>query len=286
MNRWLRGLACTAALMVMFSLGFAISSGVALAHDAVPHGTAVNALVGFDQLLDNRIPTELSFRNERGEAVQLGHYLGDKPIILALSYFECETLCPLVRHGLVEALRPMSFVAGDEFDVVLVSIDPEERAEDAYRIKQETVEAYGRAGSDTGWHLLTGDHDEIDALAAAIGFRYAYDGEQDEYAHPSGVVVVTPDARVARYFFGIEYNPQDLRFGLVEAAENRIGSLVDQLLLLCYHYDPTVGKYSLVIMNVLRGAGLLTVVILGSLIFFLRQREVQPPGGPPAASLG
>ena len=286
MNRWLRGLACTAALMVMFSLGFAISSGEALAHDAVPHGTAVNALVGFDQLLDNRIPTELSFRNERGEAVQLGHYLGDKPIILALSYFECETLCPLVRHGLVEALRPMSFVAGDEFDVVLVSIDPEERAEDAYRIKQETVEAYGRAGSDTGWHLLTGDHDEIDALAAAIGFRYAYDGEQDEYAHPSGVVVVTPDARVARYFFGIEYNPQDLRFGLVEAAENRIGSLVDQLLLLCYHYDPTVGKYSLVIMNVLRGAGLLTVVILGSLIFFLRQREVQPPGGPPAASLG
>ncbi len=245
------------------------------AHDAVPHDSEVFELVRFDQRLDGEIPAQLAFRDENGNVTELGSYFGDKPIVLALSYFECETLCPLVRHGLVTALQPLGFSVGDEFDVILVSIDPNERQEVAQAVKQETVNAYGRAANADGWHFLMGDHDTIDQLADAIGFRYAYDGEQDEYAHPSGIVLVTPEGRVARYFFGIEYEPQDLRLGLVEASQNHIGTPIDQLLLLCYHYDPLAGKYNLLIMNVIRLAGLATVAIMGTTIFIMWRKESQ-----------
>jgi protein SCO1/2 len=269
MNKWLA--------ILGIAIFFVIQPRSALAHDAVPHGTDVPGLVRFDQQLDEQVPLGLAFRDENNQPVELGQYVGDKPVILALSYFECETLCPLVRHGLVEALQPLTFVAGDEFDVVLVSIDPNESAANAKRVKQETVEEYGRVGSASGWHFLTGDHEAIDQLADAIGFRYAYDGNQDEYAHPSGVVVLTPQGHIARYFFGIEYAPQDLRFGLVEASQNKIGTPIDQLLLLCYHYDPTAGSYSLLIMNVLRMAGVLTVALMALLIWMMRRKESQRP---------
>ncbi len=254
---------------------------VAFAHNAVPHDSDILGLVGFDQRLDAQVPLGLTFRDEQGDRVELGDYLGKKPTVLALSYFECSTLCPLVRHGLVEALRPLAFTVGDEFDVVLVSIDPAETTTTAQSVKQETVDSYGRAGSEAGWHFLSGDHTTIDQLADTIGFRYAYDGEQDEYAHPSGLVLLTPEGRIARYFFGIEYAPQDLRLGLVEASQNKIGTPIDQLLLLCFHYDPTLGKYSLLIMNVLRAAGLLTVLFIGLLLFILRRKE-----SPQTVSLG
>lgn len=256
---------------------FVTRPSAALAHDAVPNGKDVPGLVRFEQRLDEQVPLGLTFRNENDQPVELGQYVGDKPVILALSYFECETLCPLVRQGLVKALQPLTFVAGDEFDVVLVSIDPDESAANAKRVQQETVEEYGRAGSAQGWHFLTGDHDAIDQLADAIGFRYVYDGEQDIYAHPSGVVALTPQGHISRYFFGIEYAPQDLRLGLVEASQNKIGTPIDQLMLLCFRYDPAVGKYSLVIMNVLRMAGLLTVALMALFILMLRRKESQRP---------
>jgi protein SCO1/2 len=270
---------------------FAVDARVAKAHDAVPHGTAVTDLVGFDQRLNEQVPPELTFVDDAGQRVDLAQYFGEKPVILALSYFECETLCPLVRQGLVESLRPLTFVAGNEFDVVLVSIDPDETAATASAVKQETVASYARASNDRassedGWHFLTGDHATIDSLADAIGFHYAYDGEQDEYAHASGVVILTPQGRIARYFFGIEYAPNDLRLGLVEASQNRIGSLVDQLMLLCYHYDPTTGKYSLLIMNVLRGAGVLTVTLLGATIFLLSRKDSNKESNKRVALLG
>lgn len=262
----------------------AFAPTAAWAHEAVFHSAEVQDLVGFEQKLDAPVPTDLTFRNERGESVQLAHYFGDKPVLLAMSYFECQTLCPLVRHGLVEALRPLTFAAGDDFEILLVSIDPTETPAFAYRAKQETVAAYGRG--EAGWHFLTGEHEAVDALAEAIGFHFAYDGQQNEYAHASGIVLLTPEARVARYFFGIEYAPQDLRLGLIETAQNRIGSAIDQLLLLCYHYDPSVGKYSLAIMNILRMAAVLTVALLAGSIVLLRQRDWGQGGDPPAAAMG
>ncbi len=278
-KRWLR-LLCNALWVACLAFG----PTAAWAHEAVSHGVAIIELVGFDQKLNEPVPTDLTFRNELGESVQLAQYFGNRPVLLAMSYFECETLCPLVRHGLVEALRPLDFAAGEEFEVLLVSIDPTETVADAHRVQQETVAAYGRG--EAGWHLLTGEHEQVDALAEAIGFRFAYDGERAEYAHASGIVLLTPDARVARYFFGIDYAPQDLRLGLVETSQNRIGSAIDQLLLLCYHYDPSVGKYSLAIMNILRVAAGLTVALLVGSIVLLRQRQVGRGGEPPAAAMG
>jgi protein SCO1/2 len=260
-------------LLTLYFAGETVAPRMVAAHDSVPHGVTVTDLVGFDQRLNESIPQALTFRDETGRKVRLGDYLGDKPVILSLSYFECETLCPLVRHGLVESLKPMTFSAGEQFEVVLVSIDPEETVTNAQNVKAETVAEYDRNGSARGWHFLTGDHETIDTLADAIGFRYAYDGALDEYAHPSGIVILTEDGRIARYFFGIEYTPQDVRLGLVEASQNRIGTAIDQLLLLCYHYDPTTGKYSLLIMNVLRAAGVVTVALLGLLIFVMWRKE-------------
>jgi protein SCO1/2 len=265
MSRWLAFLA--------FVLLLVVQPATVLAHDAVPHGTDVPGLVRFDQRLNEQLPADLRFLDEQGNAVELSSFMGDKPFVLALSYFECETLCPLVRHGVVAALRPLRLAVGKDFDVLLVSIDPQETAAVGQKVKQESLIEYGRAESAAGWHFLRGDHDAIDQLADAIGFRYAYDGEQDEYAHPSGIVLVTPEGRVARYFFGIEYASKDVRLGLVEASQNQIGSPIDKLLLLCYHYDPTAGTYNLLIMNVVRLAGALTVGIMGLVIFYFWRRD-------------
>jgi protein SCO1/2 len=263
-----------------------IQGQIAGAHDVTP-GREVLGVVGFDQRLEAQTPLELEFRDEEGKLVQLRRYFGaeagDKPVVLALTYFACDNLCPLVRDGLATSLRQLSFRPGEEFEVVVVSIDPQETAEQAAVAKAQTLAAYGDATQDTGsgtesaagWHFLTGDHAAIDRLADAIGFRYAYDIDQDEYAHPSGIVLLTPSGRIARYFYGIDYAPQDVRLGLVEASANRIGTAVDQLLLLCYHYDPVAGKYSPLILTMVRAAGLATVVGLGALVLILRRKNPQ-----------
>lgn len=249
---------------------------VAQAHDPVFHSADVVAQVTFDQRLDASVSPDLAFVDHQGQPVRLGDFLGDKPVILVMSYFECETLCPLVRGGLADSLAAVQFSAGDEFEVVVVSIDPTEGPAQAAAAQTATVAQYGRPESAAGWHFLTGEHAEIDQLAEAIGFHYAYDGVAEEYAHPAGVVILTPEGKIARYLYGIEYAANDLRLGLVEAAASRIGTPVDQLLLLCFHYDPRVGQYTPAIMNGLRAVAALTVIGVGALIFWLRRQEMNP----------
>lgn len=243
------------------------------AHAPVPPNGRVSDLVGLDQRLGESVPLDLQFRDEAGQTVRLGAFFADKPVILALSYFECETLCPLVRAGIVESLRAIALEPGHDFDVVVVSIDPRETPDHAVAVEQQILSAYGRPATADGWHFLTGSHAAIDTLAEAAGFRYAYDETQDEYAHPSGLMVVTPDGKLARYLYGIEYAPKDLRLALVEASAGRIGSALDQFMLLCYHYDPVTGEYSLLIMTIIRIAGVVTVAALATLVYLLWRRE-------------
>jgi cytochrome c oxidase subunit 2 len=222
--------------------------------------------IGFDQRLDEQAPLDIAFRDESGKTVRLGDYFNRKPVILALVYYQCPTLCNQVLNGLAGGLKALSFIAGKEFEVVVVSINPRETSELAAAKK----EGYGRAGA-AGWHFLTGDPKPIDALARAVGFRYAYDSMLNQYAHASGVVILTPKGRVARYFYGVEYAPRDLRFGLIEAAEERIGTPVDQVLLLCYQYDPKTGKYGAAVMKSLRLGGVVTVIGVLALLFALNR---------------
>jgi protein SCO1 len=267
LGRWL-GLILGVA---MLSIGWAAP---AAAHDTFPHGSdAVLGALAFDQRLNESLPLDATFRNEAGEETPLSVYFGDRPVILAMGYFHCPNLCSLVRMGLLNALQDLQFDAGVQYEVVLISIDPEETPQIAAQVKEETLEIYGRDGSAAGWHFLTGAHDEIDRVADAVGFRYAYDLSQQQYAHASGVVVLTPAGKVARYFFGLEYDPRDLRLGLIEAANNRIGSVIDQVLLFCFHYNPLTGQYTVAIQNIMRIAGLLTVLIMGGGIGWMLRQE-------------
>jgi cytochrome c oxidase subunit II len=228
--------------------------------------------IGFDQRLDEQVPLDLAFRDEAGKTVRLGDYFNRKPVILALVYYQCPMLCNQVLNGLAGSLKALSFDAGKEFEVVTVSFNPRETSDLAAAKKESYVRDYGRAGASEGWHFLTGDPRPIDALTRAVGFRYAYDPMLNQYAHASGVVVLTPKGRVARYFYGIEYAPRDLRFGLIEAAEERIGTPVDQVLLLCYRYDPKTGKYSAAVMKSLRLGGVMTVIGIVALLFALSRK--------------
>lgn len=229
--------------------------------------------VGFDQKLNEQVPLDLHFRDENGTLVELREYFGQRPVILALVYYECPNLCPLVLDGLVGSLKATSFDVGNHFNILTVSIDPGEGPELAKAKKQEYLKRYGRPAAEEGWHFLTGDEASIKQLTQVVGFRYTYDAEKDQYAHVAGIVVLTPQGEVSRYFFGIDYPARDLRLGLVEASAGKIGSPVDQLLLFCYEYDPATGKYSLVIMNVLRLAALSTVLILGTFLVVMFRRE-------------
>lgn len=229
--------------------------------------------IGIEQKLNAQLPLDLPFRDENGRDVQLGTYIKDKPVILILAYYRCPMLCDLVLNGTVKALRTVDFNIGNEFDIVTVSIDPDEKPELATQKKASYVADYNRPGAAMGWHFLTGDEEPIQTLAKTVGFRYLYDPQSNQYAHGGGIMVITPTGRVSKYFYGVEYPPTDLRLGLVEASDNKIGTLVDELKLLCYQYDPVTGKYGLVIMRVLRIAGILTVGLLGTFIFIWVRRD-------------
>ena len=219
------------------------------------------AAVAFEQRLNEPVPLDLAFRDEAGNAVQLGDYLGQKPVILTLNYYECPMLCPVVLEGLVRSLRALSFAIGEQFDVVTVSINPGETAALAAATKARYIRDYGRPNA-AAWHFLTGDEASIRQLTQAVGFSYAYDSGKDRYAHAAGIMVLTPRGRISRYFYGMEFSPRDLRLALVEAAVNTIGSPVDRLLLFCYHYDPATGRYTLVVRRALQLASLATVLSL------------------------
>ena len=233
--------------------------------------------VGFDQKLGQQVPLDLSFTDSTGHPARLADFFDDKPVILALGYYECPMLCSLVRNGLYESLKQLDFNVGRDFQVVIVSIDPQETPAQAEVKRQVSIMNYERDPSGQGWNFLVGQPENIRQLADAIGFRYTYDAEIDQFVHPSGIVVLTPQGQVSRYFYGIDYPARDLRLGLVEAAGNQIGSPVDQLLLTCYHYDPVSGEYTLVIMDVIRIIGLLTVAIIGVGLFFMFRRDRGSP---------
>jgi len=234
--------------------------------------------VGIDQHLNAQVPLELNFRDETGRGVRLGDYLGSKPVILVFAYYRCPMLCPLVLDGVVKSLRVLSFDAGEQFAVVVVSFAADEAPTLAAAKKEQIVRQYARPGAAAGWHFLTGEEAAIARLTQTVGFRYAYDGKHRQYAHAAGIVVLTPQGRIARYFYGIEFAPRDLRLGLVEAAVDKIGTVADQLLLLCYHYDPTAGKYTTLTLSALRVGGAMTVVALGTFIVIAGRRDKMRKG--------
>ena len=230
----------------------------------------------FDQKLDAQVPLDAVFKDESGKDVKLGELLGrsERPVVLTMVYYECPMLCTQVLNGFVKTLRVLGMEVGKDFDIVTVSIDPTETSELARAKKERYVAGLPGSTVEQGWHWLVGPQASIDALADSVGFRYWYDKQIDEYAHPGGIVVLTPQGRVSRYFFDVEFAMRDLRLALVEASEGKVGSLTDKVMLLCYHYDPKTGKYGFVVTNVVRGLGALTVAgLLGYMIFQLRRER-------------
>jgi len=235
--------------------------------------------IGIDQRLNDQVPLDLQFRDEADKTVRLGDYFGKKPVILSLVYFGCPMLCTMAENGLLHSLQEVNFSVGDQFEVLTVSFDPNDNAELAAAKKAVYVGLYGRKGADRGWHFLTGDEASIQQLTRAVGFRYKYDAQAKQYVHATGIMVLTPKGKIARYFYGIYYPSRDLRLGLVEASANRIGSPVDQVLLFCCRYDPATGKYGVVIARLLQMAGLITVVSLAGLILSLSRSRKPAVGG-------
>lgn len=270
--------AAVAACFLAGALGVAAPRAAAQLSDPVQRiGVRPDLLtnVGIDQKLNQQIPLDLTFRDENGKPVQIGKYFGQKPVVLSLVYYDCPMLCTQVLSGMEASLRNISLNIGSDFNVVTVSIDPHEDAKLAH-VKQELYTGvYGRPGASEGWHFLTGDEPQIKQLADSVGFRYAYDADSKQFAHASTIMVLTPEGKISKYFYGITYPSRDLRLGLVEASEGKIGTPVDAAMLFCYHYDPATGKYGLLVSRMIRGGGALTLLVLGTLIFFLFRNEHQ-----------
>ena len=229
--------------------------------------------VGIDQKLNQPIPLNLAFRDENGKTVQLGEYFGQKPVILTLVYYNCPMLCTQVLNGVESGLKELPMDIGKQFNVVTVSIDPTDTHVLA-SVKQEMYTGmYGRTGAAQGWHFLTGDQPQIKQLATAAGFRYAYDPDTKQFAHATAIMILTPEGKISRYLYGIQFPSRDLRLGLVEASEGKIGTPVDQVLLFCYHYDPHTGKYGLLISHIIQAGGALTVLIIGVVVLILFRGE-------------
>ncbi len=228
---------------------------------------------GVDQKLGSAVPLDLPFVDADGRDVVLGDYFGKRPVALVLAYYECPVLCTQIIHGLASGITPLDFAAGQEFDVLVVSFDPGETPSMAKSKREDFVRRYARPGTDAGIHFLTGREQSIAALTDAVGFRYEYDERLDQWAHPALVTVLTPQGRVSRYLFGIDFAPRDLKFALMDAAGGTIGTAVDQALLFCYNYDPETGRYGFAIMTAVRVAGLLTLAGLGAFIVVTVRRD-------------
>jgi protein SCO1/2 len=230
--------------------------------------------VGIEQHLDAQVPPDLTFRDETGKTVRLGDYFGRKPLILNLVYYNCTMLCGEALAGLASAMRLVKFDVGNEFDVVTVSFDPRETPEMAAAKKKDYVGRYGRASAAAGWHFLTGSTDSINALTQAVGFQYQYDAKTNQYAHATAIMVLTPQGHISRYFYGVDFPPKDLRMGLVEASQGKIGNAVDAVLLFCYHYNPETGKYGAMVANILRLAAAATILIMGIFLFIFWRMDL------------
>ncbi|HXF42797.1 MAG TPA: SCO family protein [Pyrinomonadaceae bacterium] len=231
--------------------------------------------VGIEQKLGNTLPLDATFQDEKGNSVKLGDYFkSGRPVILALVYYECPMLCNQVLNGLVGSLKGINLDAGKDFDVLAVSFDANEygKTELAANKKASYLENYQRPGTENGWHFLTGSQQSIDQITGAAGFHYKWDEKTNQFAHASAIIIVNPDGRISHYFYGIDYLPKDVKLGLIEASDNKIGTAADQLLLYCYHYDPATGKYGFAILNAIRLGGILTLLTLGAMVFIFWQR--------------
>ena len=242
--------------------------------------------VGFDQHLGETVPLDLAFTDESGRSVKLADYFGKKPVVLSLVYYQCPMLCTIGLNGLAGALEVLSFVPGQEFEVVTVSFDPAETSALASAKKKAYMARYNRPEAHAGWHFLTGPRQSVDALTRAVGFRYVWDEATKQFAHPAGILVLTPQGKISHYLFGVEYAPKDLRLALVEAAAGEMGNLADQLLLYCYQYDPQAGRYSASILNLVRLLAVLTVLGLGAFILTASRKRGAGPGTRPAPTPG
>ena len=235
--------------------------------------------VSFDQRPGQQIPLDLVFQDETGREVALGNYFGRRPVILTLNYYHCSNLCSTLLQSLADRLRTLPFSLGEQYSVLTVSIDPRETPAQAAEKRAPLLRGLTGGGGEADWHLLTGQATAIDQLASAVGLHYIYDPQEDEYVHPAGVIVLTPGGQVSRYLYGVDFAPNDLRLALVEAGQQRIGSLIDQVALLCYQYDASTGRYTLLVMGALRMTGLATLLGLGLFLGRLwrddlrRQRE-------------
>ena len=230
--------------------------------------------VAIAQKLGNQIPLETMFRDERGNVVRLKEYFNHgKPVLLNFVYFNCPMLCPMVLEGLTTAMTELKFDAGDKYEVITVSIDPRDKPEQAAEFKERYIKRYGRLNAVNGWHFLTGPDNAIKALADSVGFQYAYDGTQNQFAHGAALMVLTPQGVLSRYLYGFQYKARDLRLAIAEASGNKVSTPTDQVLLLCYHYDPSTGKYSADAMLFVRAGGVASVIGLGSFIFIMLRRE-------------
>jgi protein SCO1 len=243
-----------------------------------------NALAGvtIEQRLDTQLPLDAEFRDEYGQTVKLGRYFGKRPVVLALVYYECPMLCTQILNGMVRAARVMTFTPGKDYDVVAISFDARETPKQALLKKAVYVKDYGHPETADGWHFLTGSPDSIKRVTSAVGFQYKWDVYTATFAHASAIYVLTPDGKLSKYFYGIEYSPKDMRLGLVEASQNKIGNAVDQILLFCYHFDPTSAKYTFLAMSILRAAGAATVLMLGGFVFIMLRRDSRQKGNRPA----
>ena len=234
--------------------------------------------VGIEQRLDAQVPPDLTFVDDAGRTVKLGDYFGKKPLILNLVYYNCTMLCGEALAGLTSAMKLVKFDVGKEFEVVTVSFNPNETPTIAAAKKKDYLERYGRPGAAAGWHFLTGPPESINALTKAVGFQYQYDPKINQYAHATAVMVLTPEGRISRYFYGVDFPPKDLRMGLVEASQGKIGNLTDQVLLYCYHYDPETGKYGAIVANILKLGAAVTILLVGGMLLVLfRLEKAAPP---------
>jgi protein SCO1/2 len=233
--------------------------------------------VTFAQRLNHQLPLETLLKDEAGRSVRLGDFFREKPVMLAFVYYQCPMLCPMTLNGISSALKALSFTPGKDFEIVVVSFDPRDTPESANAKKQAHLAHWKTADTAAGWHFLTGDEASIRQLTSAAGFSYTWDETTGQFAHVSGVLTLTPDGRLARYFYGVEYSPRELRLALVESSQGRIGSKVEEVLLYCFHYDPTTGRYGWAVMALVRLGGALTVAFVLGFVLLMRRREGRAP---------
>jgi protein SCO1/2 len=296
-NAWRTTVACAFALLISVSPASA-SPYTGDIESKAPDNTVYLDGIGIDQHLDAQLPLDATFTDDYGKTITLGDIFNadrKRPAILVMVYYECPVLCNMVLNDMLRTMNGItSLTAGQDFDVVTVSIDPSETPELASKKKRAYMKEYGHRGDPAGWHFLTGTDENIKKVAETVGFKYRYDEKQQEYVHASGIMVVTPSGHLSRYFYGIDYSPKDLRLSLVEASQNKIGGLADQILLYCFHYDPSTGKYGFMVSNMLKVGGGLTVIGLGGFVLLMIRNErrrnqngrmvLQPVGSFPSAT--